>query len=439
MVSAHPRRRRRDDQAWREVRTISQLHGSHRRRCGRGSPARLRSLQPDPAGKHVRSALLGGTAPRAQAPGRVVRRTSAGARGSYGPDAGGPRDPNRRRPQRRRLGSRSAHPHAWRHRERGSSRAGDEGASSRASGQGDPGRAHAAVRRRSSGKARDLSCDPCAGARRPREAMRIDRSLGRARRRTALGRTELAAASGTLGVRQPPSTSHNKSRCTARVLIRLILVGVLCCGGVSCSSAGSGPDRHAAHRPSPSATPTRTQVVACPHATAPTSPHRSVRILLANGTGAPGSVDRVVVRPGTRIVATARMMGALFRDPAATNKAVLARLAVHRHPRRPVSVTATFLAVRPGRSRIVANERPARGIGLFGVSTIVRVRCGTLPSPAAQRHEVHNVVAAAAGPIQSANSPQEFHERPPMTTTAKPQNRRSEALFVDLRRLPGPA
>lgn len=163
-----------------------------------------------------------------------------------------------------------------------------------------------------------------------------------------------------------------------------LLAGGLCCGAVSCSSPGNGPGPPSADTPGPSASATHAQVVACPHATAPTSLQRTLRILLANGTGVPGSVDRVVVRPGIRIVATARMMNVLFRDPVASNEAVLARLAVHQHPRRPVSVTATFLAVKPGRSRITANERPARGIGLFGVSTIVRVRCGPRPSPAAQ-------------------------------------------------------
>ena len=115
--------------------------------------------------------------------------------------------------------------------------------------------------------------------------------------------------------------------------------------------------------------------VACPYATAAPSSHQIVHVLLANGTGVPGSTHRVVVRPGTRIVATARLMNVSFLDPSATNNAALARLAIRRHQTQPVSVTATFLAVKPGKSRIIAKEPPSRGIMLFAVSTSVRVRC----------------------------------------------------------------
>jgi hypothetical protein len=171
------------------------------------------------------------------------------------------------------------------------------------------------------------------------------------------------------------------SSSASRVLTRLILVGGLCCGVVSCSSGALSPGRHAAHTPSPSVAPTHVQAVTCPHATTPPAAHRTIHILLANGNGVPGSDERVVVRPGTRIVATARLMNVLFRDPTATNKAVLARLTARQHPSRPVSVSATFLAVKPGGSRIVAKEPAERGVGNFWVSTFVRVDCDSPPDP----------------------------------------------------------
>lgn len=160
---------------------------------------------------------------------------------------------------------------------------------------------------------------------------------------------------------------------TSRVVVGLILSGGLFCSAVSCSSGNPSQEQHAAQ--SPSALPTRVHVDACPHATATPSPHRAVHLLLANGNAVPGSAYRVVVRPGTRIVATARLRNVTFRDPSATNKTVLARLSLQRHRNHPVSVSGTFLAVKPGRSRIIAKEPPARGIQLFAVSAFVRVRC----------------------------------------------------------------
>ena len=172
------------------------------------------------------------------------------------------------------------------------------------------------------------------------------------------------------------------SMSASRVLVGLILSAGLCFSVVSCSSVDQGRRRQAAR--SPSVSPAHVDAVACPYATAAPSSHQIVHILLANGTDVPGSAHRVVVRPGTRIVATARLMNVSFLDPSATNNAVLARLAIRRHHSRPVSVTATFLAVKPGKSRIIAKEPPAPGIGLFAVSTFVRVRCDNPTTPTAQ-------------------------------------------------------